>query len=298
MNGYNLWCIIFCCFGAFFYGYDSGFTTSIIAYPEFTEYYGFGSVTLGGLGSSYYGGQTIGSLLCFWLPDRTGAQSLGVLLAGRGVGGLSCGLIFALCPLYASELSPPHVRGRVGGLYSINVNVSYAITEWMGSVKFRLFLGLQLLIAVLMLTGSFWMPESPRWLAAHDRPDEALAVLKKLHGSGVHHEPGTHTQGDKDAPPADGVPFYRREFNQIEAQIHLEREQGDYGVWTIFSRPSYRKRLHIALFYYFFQQATGIIPLQNYQTILYSLLGLTGKMPLILVGVWQVISGGRCLRHC
>ncbi len=66
MNGYNLWCIIFCCFGAFFYGYDSGFTTSIIAYPEFTEYYGFGSVTLGGLGSSYYGGQTIGSLLCFW----------------------------------------------------------------------------------------------------------------------------------------------------------------------------------------------------------------------------------------
>ncbi|KAK5170394.1 uncharacterized protein LTR77_004981 [Saxophila tyrrhenica] len=316
MNGYNLWCIIFTCFGAFFYGYDSGLTTSIIAYPEFIEYYGFNSVTLGALGSSYYAGQTIGSLANFWIPDRfgrlwsvrfacvigllgcgmqTGAQGLGVLLAGRAIGGFSCGLIFALCPLYASEMSPPHVRGRVGGLYrqlSVNVNVSYAITEWMGlgisylsgDVKFRVFLGLQLLVAVLMLVGSIWMPESPRWLAAHGRPDEALAILKRLHGTDVHHEPGA-SNSDKDEP-AEAVPFYQREFNQIESQIQLEREQGNYGVWTIFSRPSYRKRLYIALFYYFFQQATGVIPLQNYQTILYSLLGLTGKMPLILVGVW------------
>jgi hypothetical protein len=114
--------------------------------------------------------------------------------------------------------------------------------------------------------------------SAHDRPDEALAILKKLHGTGVHHEPGAAATIDEDGPAPDTVPYYRREFNQIEAQLALERSQGNHGIWTIFSRASYRKRLYIALFYYFFQQATGIIPLQNYQTILYSLLGLSGKM--------------------
>jgi MFS family permease len=155
-------------------------------------YFKFNSTTLGALGSAYYGGNFIGSLLNLWLPDKfgrlnvvrlasvisiigagmqTGAQSLGVLLTGRAIGGVASGIIVSLCPLYASEVSPPHVRGRVGGLYNINVNLSYALTEWMGlgfsyindgELKWRLFIGLQLLCAALMIGGSFWMPESPR----------------------------------------------------------------------------------------------------------------------------------------
>ena len=55
---------------------------------------------------------------------------------------------------------------------SININISYALTEWMGlgfsyisgsELKWRLFIGLQLLCAAIMLIGSIWMPESPRW---------------------------------------------------------------------------------------------------------------------------------------
>jgi hypothetical protein len=34
------------------------------------------------------------------------------------------------------------------------------------------------MLAILMV-----IPESPRWLAAHDRPDECLAVLQKLRGT-------------------------------------------------------------------------------------------------------------------
>ena len=135
----------------------------------------------------------MGSLCNLWLPDKfgrlnvvrfasvisiigagmqTGAQSLGVLLAGRAIGGIACGIIVALCPLYASEVSPPHVRGRVGGLYNININMSYSLTEWMGlgfsyighgQLKWRLFIGLQLFCAAIMIIGSFWMPESPRY---------------------------------------------------------------------------------------------------------------------------------------
>jgi MFS family permease len=114
MNTYNLLCIIYCSFGAFFYGYDSGLTTSIIGYPEFIEYFNFNATTLGALGSAYYAGNFFGSLVNVWLPDKygrlravqiasvisivgagmqTGARSLGVLLAGRAIGGIACGMI-------------------------------------------------------------------------------------------------------------------------------------------------------------------------------------------------------------
>jgi MFS family permease len=138
MNGFRIWCILFCSFGAFFYGYDSGLTTSIIAYPEFIEYFDFDSTTLGLLNSVYYAGNFVGASLNAWLPDKfgrlrvvqlacvisllgcgmqTGAQGLTVLLVGRAIGGLACGLVWSCCPMYASEVSPPHLRGFVGGLY-------------------------------------------------------------------------------------------------------------------------------------------------------------------------------------
>ena len=138
MNWYCLWCLIYCSAGAFFYGYDSGFTTSIIGYPEFIDYFQFDSATLGALGSVYYAGNLVGALATCWLPDRfgrrltvvmacvvsllgialqTGANSLSLFLAGRVIGGIACGTVWSLCPVYSSELSPPHIRGRVGGLY-------------------------------------------------------------------------------------------------------------------------------------------------------------------------------------
>lgn len=138
MNQYTLWCIIYTSFGAFFYGYDSGLTTSIIAYPEFIQYFDFNSTTLGALGSVYYAGIFLGAASNLWLPDKfgrrrivqaasvvcllgagmqTGAQNVGTFLGGRAIGGIANGMVWSLCPLYASEISPPHVRGRVGGLY-------------------------------------------------------------------------------------------------------------------------------------------------------------------------------------
>ena len=61
---------------------------------------------------------------------QTGAQTFPVFCAGRVIGGIACGLVFSVCPTYASEISPPELRGRVGGLYAFNVNFAYMLTEW------------------------------------------------------------------------------------------------------------------------------------------------------------------------
>jgi len=153
--------------------------------------------------------------------------------------------------------------------------------SYIGSdVAWRLFLGLQHVPPIVMAAFVPFLPESPRFLIMKGRYEEALDILKKLHSG------STVADGDDD--------FYIREFNQIKAQHELEvREK--VGFMTIIRRPSYRMRMFIVVFQFAFAMFTGIIPLQNYQVILYQYLGVTNKMALVMVGVWGTIGTIFCI---
>lgn len=56
---------------------------------------------------------------------QTAAQNIEMLFVGRVIGGIASGLIFGVCPMFMSEISPPEFRGRVGGLYNLNINLGY-----------------------------------------------------------------------------------------------------------------------------------------------------------------------------
>lgn len=219
---------------------------------------------------------------------QTGAPNFAVFCTGRIIGGIACGIIFSLCPAYAAEISPPAVRGRVGGLYSFNVNFAYMFTEWIGlgfyfirgNVAWRLLLGLQLVPPIVMLVGSYWMPFSPRWLAYKGRYDECREVLRRIH------QTSTPNSGQEDEEEDE---FYMREYQQIRAQVELDKEE-KLGMKAIWNRPSYRKRFLLVCLFSVSCQLTGIIPLQNYQVILYGQLGLDHVMSLIVTGVWGVVG--------
>lgn len=102
-------------------------------------------------------------------------------------------------------------------------------------VSWRLLLGLQLVPAFAMLIGSYWMPFSPRWLCLKGRYDEALDVLKRMHG-GMHDET-----------------FYLREYHQIKSQIELAANE-KISIIGIIKEKSYRRRLGIVVFTAVFQQ--------------------------------------------
>ncbi|KAF2122238.1 MFS transporter [Lophiotrema nucula] len=298
MQKYQWLCILYVTFGSVFYGYDSGCTTAILGYTSFLEYFKLDATLIGAFNSAYYGGSFIGCVMNWWLPDaigrlrtiqiasvislagvamQTGAPNFGVFCAGRVIGGIASGLVFSVCPTYASEIAPPKFRGRVGGLYAFNVNASYMLTEWLGlafyfirgNASWQLLIGLQLVPAAAMLIASFWMPFSPRWLVMKGRDDEALEVLSKMH---------------RDTPGEDSS-FYFREFHQIKAQIELDRSE-ELGFGAILRKPSYRKRLYLICIFSFFCQLTGIIPIQNYQVVIYQRLGFTQVFSLILTGIW------------
>jgi hypothetical protein len=98
--------------------------------------------------------------------------------------------------------------------------------------QWRLCLALQVVPPLCLLLGSPWLPESPRWLVAHDQQDKAFAILRRLH----------HVPGDDEDTIA------REELYQIRMQLELEKSQGWGQGWLkswvlLFQRKSYRKRL-------------------------------------------------------
>lgn len=222
-------------------------------------------------------------------------------------------------PIYQSELSPAKQRGRMVGGHGILIVCGYAMAAWTGlgmychsqaipepfmpelvltdnegcffaapAVGWRLCLSLQVISPLLLLIGSPWLPESPRWLIAHNREREGLEVLARLHVT-------KHDTTDLLA---------KEEYYQIRKQIELENQTGVTSLLEMFKRKSYRKRMlcgflvqYITLLSVaptcvltvdsrFAAQSTGVLVVNNYQVLLYGNLGLSGWLPLMLYGIY------------
>ena len=74
-------------------------------------------------------------------------------------------------PLYQAELSPPENRGFHVGLHGIALGLGYALTGFVGygcyfsdsTFAWRFPFAVQLIPVLLVLSGSGFLPESPRW---------------------------------------------------------------------------------------------------------------------------------------
>lgn len=119
----------------------------------------------------------------------TAAQGrLNLIYAGRAVAGLGMGATSLTVPVYIAETAPPSIRGRLIGVFEIasqgggmaGLWIAYATDQTIdvrSQAQWVIPLALQLLPGVLLLSGIFWCPESPRWLARKDNFDEAQKVL-------------------------------------------------------------------------------------------------------------------------
>ncbi len=107
----------------------------------------------------------------------------------RFVAGLGLGAMFPLPYTLLAELSPAPVRGRVAGILDAFLSIGYFAAPFAGALVAR-HLGLQNGWRLLFYGGgigilyagalALWLPESPHWLLANNRPREAWRILHRI----------------------------------------------------------------------------------------------------------------------
>jgi sugar porter (SP) family MFS transporter len=119
------------------------------------------------------------------------------LVLWRLVGGIGVGVASVIAPTYIAEVSPAHIRGRLGSMQQLAIvlgifaallsdawlaGVAGGAAEplWFGLAAWRWMFLVATLPALVYGTLVLGVPESPRHLVAKGRIDEARVVLRKV----------------------------------------------------------------------------------------------------------------------
>ena len=114
-----------------------------------------------------------------------------MIIIGRFIIGLNCGLNSGLCPMYINEIAPVRIRGSIGVLFQLGVTFSIMLSQILGLPEifgneslWPLLLGLTGLFSVLQLATLPFCPESPRFLLIKkNKLEEAERVVQDLRGT-------------------------------------------------------------------------------------------------------------------
>ncbi|KAM0210744.1 hypothetical protein ACHAQD_010620 [Fusarium lateritium] len=120
------------------------------------------------------------------------ANAMPQFMGGRFLLGFGVSYCCIAAPTYVSELAHPKWRGTLTGFYNCMWPVGAIIAGWVtygssfidGNDSWRIPVWIQLVTSGIVTSLVYFLPESPRWLIANDKHDEAAAVLARLHGEG------------------------------------------------------------------------------------------------------------------
>ncbi|KAF5654855.1 quinate transporter [Fusarium sp. NRRL 25303] len=301
--------------GGFSFGYDQGVISIVNVMSQFHEAFprtetAFGKGFMTGMLEL---GAFIGCLFMPTLADKisrkkalsivvvifnigaimqTAANSYGLLVAGRTIGGIGVGTLAMGAPIYISEIAPPNLRGTLLVLESVSCVLGVVVSFWItyatrhlpGDLSFRLPFGLQMVCSTILGIGIHFFPYSPRWLALVDRSDDALQSLEKLRRL-----PRTDPRVEKEHI---GI------LNEVALQkiMQEKRHPGVSGLkleilgWKdLFQKKSWH-RTSIAVGVAFFQQLSGINAFIYYAPTLFQSLGQSSEMSLIMSGVFNMLQ--------
>ncbi|KKK24056.1 hypothetical protein P175DRAFT_0335233 [Aspergillus ochraceoroseus IBT 24754] len=119
---------------------------------------------------------------------QTASSALALLVVGRVIAGFGVGFVSAIIILYMSEIAPRKVRGAIVSGYQFCVTiglmvascVDYGTENRTDSGSYRIPIGLQLLWALILATGLFFLPESPRYFVRKGDLAKAAEVLARV----------------------------------------------------------------------------------------------------------------------
>ncbi|KAI0465497.1 high affinity glucose transporter [Komagataella kurtzmanii] len=300
---YNIYAIaITATVSGLMFGFDISSVSSFVSQDHYRNYFNRpDSLTQGGITASMAGGSFLGSLFSSDFQDIFGrrvalhmcsvlwiigailqcaAQNQGMLIAGRLISGIGVGFGSASAPVYCSEVAPAKIRGMIGGLFQFSVTVGIMIMFYIGYgchyidgvASFRLAWGLQMVPGLILLVGVFFLPESPRWLANHNRWEDAVKVIANVVAKG-------------DRENAD----VRLQLDEVQEQLLIDKDASDFGYLDLFKKDCI-KRTFIGVSAQVWQQLCGINVAMYYVVYLFQMAGFTGNVALVSSSIQYVLN--------
>ncbi|KAG7469311.1 hypothetical protein MATL_G00127710 [Megalops atlanticus] len=188
-------------------------------------------------------------------------NSFEMVIAGRLVIGLFCGLCTGLTPMYVGELAPTALRGAFGTLHQLGVVLGILVAQIFGlesllgsATLWPLLLALTALPAVLQTIMLPFCPESPRYLLINlNEEEEARKALVRLRGS-------------------EDVSEDLQEMKEESMRLAMEKK---VTIPELFRSPAYRQPIIIAIILQLSQQLSGINAVFYYSTGMFQTAGVT-----------------------
>ena len=204
--------------GGFLFGFDSGVINGTV--DALAHAFGTRAATTSLAVAAVLLGCAVGAFVAGTIADRHGrrptmllnavlfllsaiatglAGSASVFIASRLVGGLAIGAASVLAPMYISEVAPSHMRGRLGSLQQMAIVLGLfgaflsndilarvaggaGAVLWFGVPAWRWMFWMEAVPSIAFLTGVLVIPESPRFLVARGRRDDARRVFARIGG--------------------------------------------------------------------------------------------------------------------
>ncbi|OCT46105.1 putative sugar transporter [Cladophialophora carrionii] len=195
---------------------------------------------------------------------QVGVNSLAGLYAGRILLGLGNGFFILFSNTYTVEVAPPQHRAILASFFGFWVNLGSILgaiadnySKTLDSkLAYRIPLASLFAIPVLLSVFVFFVPESPRWLLLHNRPEEARQALEKLRGTSLKPE------------------LLNEEFVEMQRGIEQEKEMASStSVFDMFKGTD-RRRTILAAGAIASHAASGIWFTISYSTFFYQMAGI------------------------
>lgn len=281
--------------GSFLFGFDtaviSGATEALRGhYALDSQQLGFtvasaligtivGSLAVGGPLESRGRRPVLRALAVLYVVSALGcglAWSWAALVAFRFLGGVAIGGSSVAAPMYIAEISPPEVRGRLVALSQLNIVVGILVAYLSNSLvelavggpdsgAWRVMLGAPVVPAVAFYLLTLGMPESPRWLIARGRRDDAEGVLRLV---------------GADRPAA--------VVADVVASLGAESSAATEPFFT----AKYRRPILLALMVATFNQVSGINALIYYTADIFAMAGAgraSALLQSVVIGVTNLV---------
>jgi len=205
INAFLLRCTLIAALGGFLFGFE----TAVISGAEKTiqKLWELSDFALGFTVAASLIGTVIGSMIAGNPAQRYGRKKVLLTIAlmylfsavgcaltptwilfiiFRMIGGIAVGASSVVGPMYISEISPAPVRGRLTGMFQLNIVIGILVAfltnfafQQIGAGSWRWMVGIMVIPAGLFALLLRIIPESPRWLILNNRDEEAARIFER-----------------------------------------------------------------------------------------------------------------------